>query len=214
MSHKEAVDALEQGTISIGDVVIDCNTEVTTKLSFCREGDMWESGQSDAGDLVVAIDCTQDEAILNAGKAREFMNHVQQLRKSAGLDISDSVEVFYHEEEGLTSTSNAIAGNLELIVGKLKVAPVAKRFMPEWSVVFGKGVFEVGGCEVEIIITRPAVCVNPDVMDLTSKFLCTIDPSKVKKGEVLEFAINGEKYTATEGVDFWISASSMVTPTA
>ena len=209
MSHKEAVTALEAGSITIGDITIDCKTEVLTKLSFCKEGDMWESIQSDAGNLVIAIDCTQDEAILNAGKAREFMNHVQQLRKAAGLDITDAIEVFYHEEEGLSSTRDAITGNLDIIVGKLKVQPIAKQYMSEWSVVLGQGEFEVGGSAVEIIISRPTVCVKADVMENIKQFLSTIDPSEVKEQEVVSCVINGEKFSVTEGVDFWISAARM-----
>ena len=46
------------------------------------------------GDVVIAVDCTQDEAIISAGRAQELVNHVQQLRKSAGLGLSDHVEVF------------------------------------------------------------------------------------------------------------------------
>jgi len=210
MSHKEAIAALESGSVTIGDNVLDCKTEVLTKLSFCREGDMWESIQSDAGNVVVAIDCTQDEAILNAGKAREFMNHVQQLRKAAGLDISDAIEVFFHEEEGLSSARNAIVGNLDIIVGKLNIQPIDKKFMSQWSVILDEGEFEVGGSKVEIIITRPSVCVKHDVMEPLRQFLSTVDPSEVKEKEVVSCLINGEKFTVTEGVEFWISAARMV----
>eukprot|EP00816_Leptocylindrus_hargravesii_P009963 CAMPEP_0196810816 /NCGR_PEP_ID=MMETSP1362-20130617/14340_1 /TAXON_ID=163516 /ORGANISM="Leptocylindrus danicus, Strain CCMP1856" /LENGTH=1177 /DNA_ID=CAMNT_0042185969 /DNA_START=93 /DNA_END=3626 /DNA_ORIENTATION=+ len=213
MTHEDAVKAMEAGEIVIGDVTLDCNADILSKLSFCREGDMWESGQTDAGDAVVAIDCTQDKAILDAGKAREFISYVQQLRKGAGLIITDAIEVFYHEEDGVNSTESAIAGNVDLILGKLKVTPLPKRFMAPWSVVFDKGEFEVGGSKVEIIISRPAVVVKDGLSDQLANLLSILDISAVGVNEAVNVVIDGEKISVTEGVDFWTSAAGMVKTT-
>lgn len=214
MTHEDAVKAMETGEIVIDDVTLDCKTDVLSKLSFCREGDMWESGQSDAGDAVVAVDCTQDKAILDAGKAREFISYVQQLRKGAGLIITDAIEVFYHEENGVSSTESAIAGNVDLIVGKLKVTPLPKRFMAPWSVIFDSGEFEVGSSKVEIIISRPAVVAKDDISEQLSNLLSTMDIGAVEANENISFVIDGEKVSVTEGVDFWASAAGMVKATS
>ena len=118
LTHDEAVAALDSGSLEVEGVAINTKTGVVSKLSFSKESEEWEATPSQEGDIVVAIDCTQDEAILSAGKSRELINHVQQLRKAAGLDLKDTVEVFFDEEEGIASTENAVAMNVSLFVNK------------------------------------------------------------------------------------------------
>jgi len=108
MSHSEAVKCLEEGKLLVEDVELDTLTELISKLSFSKDGDFWESTPSADGSTVVALDTTQDDAIISAGMAREFINHIQKLRKAAGLDLKDVVEVFFHEEDGITSTEDAV----------------------------------------------------------------------------------------------------------
>ena len=50
----------------IEDVNIDTKTEIVLKLVFSKDGDQQEATSSLEGGLVVAVDCTQDEAILLA----------------------------------------------------------------------------------------------------------------------------------------------------
>ena len=82
---QDAVKCLEEGKLEVAGITLDAKTELESKLSFSKEGDNWEAMSSQDGALVVALDCTQDEAILSAGKSRELINHIQQLRKAAGL---------------------------------------------------------------------------------------------------------------------------------
>ena len=65
-------------------------------------------GETDAmgdGDLIVLLDLAEDDSLAEEGLAREFINRVQKLRKKAGLDPSDAIEVFF----GLPSMVNAPA---------------------------------------------------------------------------------------------------------
>ncbi|HJT63158.1 MAG TPA: class I tRNA ligase family protein, partial [Candidatus Limnocylindria bacterium] len=48
---------------------------------------------ADDGDLLVAIDTTIDETLAAEGLAREVAHRLQNLRKAAGLEISDRIEV-------------------------------------------------------------------------------------------------------------------------
>jgi hypothetical protein len=48
------------------------------------------------------------------------INHVQQLRKGAGLDLKDEVEVFFCEDKGIKSTEDAILGKLPSFRGKVQ----------------------------------------------------------------------------------------------
>lgn len=57
---------LEKGELVVEDVNIDTKTEFVLKLVFSKDGDQQEATSSLEGGLVVAVDCTQDEAILLA----------------------------------------------------------------------------------------------------------------------------------------------------
>jgi hypothetical protein len=97
---------------------------------------------------------------LSAGKSRELINHVQQLRKNAGLELQDVVEVFFGEEEGVTIVEDAVSRNVPMFDAKFKGAiPLPKRFAPKWAVAIKRDVVDVGGSDVEVSICRPSVAV-------------------------------------------------------
>ncbi|XP_074580214.1 isoleucine--tRNA ligase, cytoplasmic-like isoform X1 [Curcuma longa] len=47
------------------------------------------------GDVLVVLDLRADESLFDAGIAREVVSRIQKLRKKAGLDLTDVVEVYY-----------------------------------------------------------------------------------------------------------------------
>jgi isoleucyl-tRNA synthetase len=47
------------------------------------------------GTLTVALDATLDETLIAEGLARELVHHVQKLRKDAGLEVTDRIELRY-----------------------------------------------------------------------------------------------------------------------
>eukprot|EP00758_Cryptobia_borreli_P002427 Tbor_TRINITY_DN3022_c0_g1::TRINITY_DN3022_c0_g1_i1::g.17437::m.17437/K01870/IARS, ileS; isoleucyl-tRNA synthetase len=63
-------------------------------LRTFREG-MTDFESNTDGQVVVLVDKRQDEALMDSWKAREFVNRVMQLRKTAKLVITDAVDVFY-----------------------------------------------------------------------------------------------------------------------
>jgi isoleucyl-tRNA synthetase len=50
------------------------------------------------GEVLAVLDLRRDDSLVSAGLARELVNRVQKLRKSAGLVVTDEVEVFYRAE--------------------------------------------------------------------------------------------------------------------
>jgi len=52
------------------------------------------------GGLFVILDTTLTPALVQEGLAREFVSKVQQMRKSAGLEMMDRIEIGYSEEGG------------------------------------------------------------------------------------------------------------------
>ena len=51
-------------------------------------------------DVVIRLDVQVHADLLGEWLAREFINRIQKLRKKAGLQATDDVDVFYHFEEG------------------------------------------------------------------------------------------------------------------
>lgn len=58
------------------------------------------------GDVLVILDLRPDETLVDVGTAREIVNRVQKLRKKAGLEPTDNVEVYF-EPLGDTSDSRS-----------------------------------------------------------------------------------------------------------
>merc|ERR1712127_983724 len=180
MSHEDAVACLENGGVGFEGLAISAKDELVSKLSFSKEGDQWESTSTPEGDVVVAVDCTQDEAILSAGRSRELINVIQQLRKAMGLDLSDRVEVFFEECTGTSTVESAVAMNTKVFEAKFQGAvPVPKKFAPSWSVVLRSDTAEIGGSKVEVSICRPVVAGKDGLGNGVEYFLSTHDPSNV-----------------------------------
>ena len=209
MTHEEAVKCLEEGKIEVEDAVLDCKTEVEPKLDFAREGEQWEPAVKADGSLVVAVDCTQDEAILSAGVAREVMNGIQQLRKAAGLQLKDKVEVFFSEEEGVSVVESAVARNLSIFETKFKGSfPLPMRYMPGHAVPIKQDAVEVGGTQIQLSINRPALAVSDKIEPAMVKVLSTMDPSTFAEGQEFTATVDDKTMTVKEGVDFWLSSGS------
>ena len=89
-----AIARLESGnalTLSVEgeNLVLDRDeVEVVTRT---RDGLALET----EGPLTVALDLELDPELLAEGWAREFVRHVQQLRKKRGLDVTDRIAVTY-----------------------------------------------------------------------------------------------------------------------
>lgn len=209
MTHDEAVKCLAEGKLVVEEVELDAATELISKLSFSREGDHWESTPSADGATVVAFDTTQDDAILSAGMARELINHIQQLRKAAGLDLKDVVEVFFDEEEGVTSTEDAVKKNFSTLDAKFKGSiPLPQRLAPAWSVVLKSDTVDVGGSKVTVSISRPAVAVKDSLDDAVKSVLATKEPSELTAGGTFKCEVDGKSYELKEGADYWLSSAA------
>mmetsp|Transcript_27550 Transcript_27550/g.57862 ORF Transcript_27550/g.57862 Transcript_27550/m.57862 type:complete len:1176 (+) Transcript_27550:83-3610(+) len=209
MTHSEAVKCLEEGKLVVDDVELDTLNELISKLSFSKEGDHWESMASADGATVVAMDATQDDAILSAGMARELINHIQQLRKAAGLDLKDVVEVFFHEEDGISSTEDAVSKNIATLDAKFKGSiPLPQRFAPAWSIVLKADTVDVGGSKVTVSVCRPAVAVKDSLNEMAATVLSTKEPVDFAEGDSFTCSVDGKSYELKEGEDFWLSTAA------
>lgn len=79
-------------------------------------------------DVLILLDMTRDETLVQEGLARELINRVQRLRKKAGLNPTDEVDVYY---EMLTDVeeqlSQMMVGQTEVLGKSLKRQPINKK---------------------------------------------------------------------------------------
>ena len=66
--------------------------------------------------ITVALDPTITEELRLEGLAREFVNRVQNLRKAAGFDVSDRIEVEYAAGGAL---AEALAAHATYVAGEV-----------------------------------------------------------------------------------------------
>jgi hypothetical protein len=68
---------------------------VLVQSEFIGAGEVYESAASGMKDLLVVVNCVPDQEMLDEGTTRAVSNRVQKLRKESGLQVQDSIEVFY-----------------------------------------------------------------------------------------------------------------------
>ncbi len=80
------------------------------------------------GEYVVALDTSVTPELRAEGLAREFVRRVQDLRKSAGFEISDRIAAYYDASERLAA---AIAAHAEYIQGETLAVKLSTGAAPE-----------------------------------------------------------------------------------
>jgi isoleucyl-tRNA synthetase len=97
---KDEIKKLEtEGTLilELEGNIVNLATEDVEIISTEIEGWVVET----EGSVTVAIDSELDDDLIAEGFAREFVNRVQNMRKSSGLDIIDRINVGFRSDEKL-----------------------------------------------------------------------------------------------------------------
>ncbi|KAI3934371.1 hypothetical protein MKW92_006840 [Papaver armeniacum] len=126
---KDKVQAMTQADIlsfeSVGEVTIDGHclklTDIKVIRVFKRPENMGEKEMDAAGDgdVLVILDLCPDKSLFEAGVAREIVNRIQKLRKKAGLEPTDMVEVYYESLNDDKSIQNVVNSQESYIKGAL-----------------------------------------------------------------------------------------------
>lgn len=122
--------------ITSGRITVDGIELVEGDLTVQRYLELPSSSQgkfatNTDNDVVIRLDIQIHADLQGEWLARELTNRVQKLRKKAGLQATDDVDVFYRFEEGLGfDLVSAIQENLEVVrrtVGSLPMDVKEKR---------------------------------------------------------------------------------------
>ena len=68
------------------------------------------------GKVTVALDITLNEALIQEGMARDFVNRVQNIRKESGFEVTDTIRVEYF---GSKDVQNSIVNNFSYICNEI-----------------------------------------------------------------------------------------------
>jgi isoleucyl-tRNA synthetase len=126
----DEINAMERdGTMTIvldGDDVVLHSEDVEIQHEDI-EG--WTIG-SDGG-LVVALDTTLTDDLVNEGHAREFVSKIQNLRKDGGLDVTDRIVIIWNSEN--PELERAILQTESYICSETLAVKILKATMPAGS---------------------------------------------------------------------------------
>ncbi|KAI5478373.1 hypothetical protein MNV49_005224 [Pseudohyphozyma bogoriensis] len=130
LTSEKVKNYVETGKISVGgvelsegDLTIVRHVELPKGVSGAAEYD-----SNTNSDVVVLLDCLKRPELEREGLAREVINRVQRLRKSAGLVATDDIDVFYSFAEGLgKELHEIIVGEEQTICRVLKNLPLPKK---------------------------------------------------------------------------------------
>ena len=102
---------------------------------------------ADEGGIQVAMSTSLSADLIREGMARDFVRHVQQLRKDANLEIQDRIEIHWYAEDNVVEAMMEEWGNY--ITGETLADSIARYEAPSLE---GKKV-RAGEVDVEIRIT-------------------------------------------------------------
>ena len=94
LSDKEIADFRENGCISILNFNLS-SEDILIKYEFQDKLGPDMDAICDADGLLVILELQTDQSLEDAGLAREVVNRIQKLRKSSGLQVDDSIDVYY-----------------------------------------------------------------------------------------------------------------------
>jgi isoleucyl-tRNA synthetase len=117
----------------------DVRVRVTAGKGFSVSGD---------GRLKVALDLSLDDNLVAEGNARELVNKIQNLRKTAGLEVTDRIIL------GISSnpeTDRALRGFSDYIKNETLTEKIVER--PEFE---KTNEFDLNGCKTIIALERVA----------------------------------------------------------
>ena len=130
LDGNEVVDAFSRGetvtfTLDGTEVVLakdDVLTEATQKPGFSAQME---------GEVTVVLDCNLTPELIAEGYQREMVSKLQNMRKDAGFEVSDRIEVTYEAGDELAA---AIEAGRDFIMQSVLATTFARSAAPEGAV--------------------------------------------------------------------------------
>lgn len=144
----------ETGKVTVAGIELVVG-DLTVQRYIETEG-AGEYGTNTDNDVVVRLDIQIYRELKNEWLAREFINRVQKLRKKAGLQATDDVDVYYRFEEGTgEELLEAIGEYADLLTKTVRNVPVDAKGRKEGRKVLIEEEQEVADLKFELIVQWP-----------------------------------------------------------
>lgn len=131
MTHAEVNAFRDAGEVHLEGHTLTLD-DVTIARDFKGDTKRFEANRSKDGTVLVVVDLTMTEELENEGIARDFGSRVQKLRKDAGLQPGDDVELFYEvtQDSPERRLDGVIRSHQDLLRQKLNPVPLPATCMP------------------------------------------------------------------------------------
>ncbi|CAN0016591.1 unnamed protein product, partial [Hapterophycus canaliculatus] len=124
------------GTVDVAGETLTAD-DLMLKRGFKGDKGVFEAAVSEDGKVMVVLDTRKDEKVLSQKLAREIVSRIQKLRKKSGLQVGETVEVFFQDDTKGAVAGAAIAANSALVVDAVRCMPLPASRMPEHAVPLG-----------------------------------------------------------------------------
>jgi isoleucyl-tRNA synthetase len=111
MTSAEVVQLDQTGTFTaeVNNSPVKIVREDVTIAAQSIEGWLVESAEG----LTVALDTTLTPELVNEGLAREFVNRVQNMRKDAGLSVTDRIRIYFESSEKVAAAISRMSAYIK-----------------------------------------------------------------------------------------------------
>lgn len=173
---------------------------------------------------MIAVDTECDEEILQELRARTFAATVQRLRKTAGLVVSDKVEIFYEDSAektgGINSVSAAMLRHSTSTVKRIKSLPLDLGLCSSRATVIIRETItdaDISKAPITIVLTHPCIAVDTGaitasgtVPSMAAMYLQSMSYDRVSSMPEVQVTIDKTSLTLKRGVHYFLSANEMV----
>ncbi|MEJ2635123.1 MAG: isoleucine--tRNA ligase [Calditrichia bacterium] len=125
--NEESVNRLE----SAGEITLDL--EGSQIHVFPEDVEIYDEKKNEdlavgrEGQLVVALDTRLNAQLKSEGVAREFVNRIQNLRKEAGFEVTDRINIYFDAQKEISEAIRNLDDYIKTETLALEVAPVFKK---------------------------------------------------------------------------------------
>lgn len=221
---------MNTGKVTVCGFVLDRN-DIIVKREFNGDTKRYEACASDDGSLMVAIDTTCDDELYNELRARAVIAAVQKLRKSSGLVVSDTVEIFYEvsSEESYKQIEVALCAHSETVTKRLKALPLPVKYQGKSTVSIGaETLVDADICkgEFKLYLTLPTIAVDEvaltalikssltaptgysnDLVEMVTMYLQTMDYTALVVKDSVAVNVDGVSVLCVKGVHYFTSVT-------
>ena len=238
LKYEEILLFINTGLIEINGFTLT-KEDIIIKREFNGDNVKYEAGVSEDGRLLVAIDTTIDETIINELRIRSFTSNVQKLRKQSNLNMKDKIEIFYDIEDINDNEiiSQSLMKHYESTLKRIKILPINYKLKSKNSMIICSEIIkdiDISKSSVKLILTTPMIAVDNDllkqliqtyitqqnielktvsfeqIVQTSIDYIQTMDYDKVLSLETITMNIDGINLTVTKNIHYFSSVYDML----